>query len=360
MRSAAAKASVGRPAPNASSPFAPVLGMHRERLASPLAVQFFGTDGGHRVRMDGVMHRVWHRHEWLRPFFMLLAFAHIFFPDVGHDVGASMVVSPTKHGVTWRRTFAFARRRRFDATMSYRAGIGVVEQVGPWGLIQVPWCVSVIASDTIEITTGRVWLQAAGWKLMIPEVLQVAVKAVERVMGDAIEVELVLTHRYLGPIFGYDGTFNVRREGARSPAQLPDDVGLRRYRGWFYAAAAYNLAWGSVSVLAPGFWFFMIGLPPPTNPAMFQALGMMVLVYAPGYWWLARDPDRHQHLVVIAMLGKLLGPVGFLWALATGLLPLSFGLIIVANDCLWWPPFLAFLREAAERSGGWRTLATGR
>ena len=68
--SAGAKAAGGRPVDEARSPFTPVLGVYRERLASPLAVQFFGTDEGHRVRMDGVMHRVWHRHEWLRPFFV--------------------------------------------------------------------------------------------------------------------------------------------------------------------------------------------------------------------------------------------------------------------------------------------------
>ena len=101
-------------------------------------------------------------------------------------------------------------------------------------------------------------------------------------------------------------------------------------------------------------------MPPPDALAIWQALGMMVFVYAPAYWWLARDPVRHRHLALVALLGKLLGPLGFLWAVATHLLPISFGVIIVANDLVWWPAFLAFVVDAAQLSGGWRALLAGR
>ena len=344
------------------SPFDSVLGGVRHQLAGPFTMQFFGADRRHQVRMEGVMHRVWHRHRWLKPFFHLLAIARIFFPDVGCDVPASMVVSAQADGVAWRRRFAFARVRRFDATMIYRPGEGVVERVGPGGLIEIPWNVSVKAPDLIVITTGRLTYRGPGFRVRIPAMFQVGVTAVERVVNDRINVDLVLSHRLLGPIFGYDGTFSVRREAVERGARavLVSPAGLDRYRPWFYAAAVYNAGWGGLVIFAPQVFDRLIGPIGPSGQIFFQALGMMVLVYAPAYWWVARDPAAHRHLVVVALLGKVLGPLGFLFALWQRRLPVAFGVLIVANDLLWWPAFLSFLRDAARLLDGWRSFVAGR
>jgi len=104
----------------------------------------------------------------------------------------------------------------------------------------------------------------------------------------------------------------------------------------------------------------VVHIAPPENPAIWQAVGMMVLVYAPAYWWVACDPVRHRHLILIAMLGKILGPLGFLWAVHAHTLPLAFGLSILTNDLVWWPAFFAFLIETAPLSGGWREMLSGR
>jgi hypothetical protein len=317
--------------------------------------------------MDGTMHDVWHRHSWLRPVFWLLARADVFFPESGRDVPAAMVVSSSKDGVAWRRTFTFVKTRRFNARMTYRAPAGVSEWIGPGGLIEVPWQIRQLDRDGLEITTGRLALRAGRFRLPIPAPLQVTVTAHERAINDAIQVELVLRHRLLGPVFGYRGAFRVRREaidGAamrriRAPSER-SSVPLSRYRPWFYAAAVYNLAWGSLAVVWPTFLFQLLRISPPGSLAIWQALGMMVLIYAPAYWWVARDPARHRHLVLIATLGKSLGPIGFVWGLHTGVLPLAFGLTIVTNDCLWWPAFVGFLRDAARLSGGWKAFLAGR
>ena len=117
---------------------------------------------------------------------------------------------------------------------------------------------------------------------------------------------------------------------------------LNRYRGWFYAAAAYNLAWGALVVLWPGALFQWIGMTPPTVPPIFQSVGMMVGVYALGYWLIARDPVRFGPFVYIGLLGKLLGPIGFVDAAIRGTLPWSFGWINVFNDVIWLPAFIGF------------------
>ena len=134
---------------------------------------------------------------------------------------------------------------------------------------------------------------------------------------------------------------------------------LERWRPWFYAAAVYNLLWGGWVILAPTAFFDLIGMTRPNILPIWQVVGMFVLLWAPGYWWVARYPDRHAHLVLIAMAGKILGPVGLVVGVTTGSLPLAFALTIVTNDLVWWPGFATYLREVAAESGGWRRLLSG-
>jgi hypothetical protein len=134
---------------------------------------------------------------------------------------------------------------------------------------------------------------------------------------------------------------------------------LTRYRSWFVAAAIYNALWGSVVVCFPAALFRMLGLPAPTDATPWQVVGMFVLVYAPAYWWVSRQPSRHAHLVLVALLGKLCGPIGFVYAIAMRQLPLAFGWTILTNDLIWWPVFAFFLRDAARLAGGWSHFLRG-
>lgn len=134
---------------------------------------------------------------------------------------------------------------------------------------------------------------------------------------------------------------------------------LERFRPWLYAAALYNLVWGSWVVLLPHQYFDWIGMPAPMPIAIWQVVGMCILVYAPGYWWAARDPLRFRHYIVIGLLGKVLGPIGFLFSVQQGTLPLAFGWTLLCNDLVWWLPFGLFLHQAARISGGWGALLRG-
>lgn len=137
-----------------------------------------------------------------------------------------------------------------------------------------------------------------------------------------------------------------------------DEV-LARFRPWLLAAAIYNLLWGSWVVLFPDALFRLFNLPLPSYLPLWQVVGMFVLVYAPAYAWAARRPSRHGHLVLVGMLGKILGPLGFVWAAATGQLPLRFGLTILTNDLLWWPAFACYLQASAQLHGGWKACLRG-
>ncbi len=116
-------------------------------------------------------------------------------------------------------------------------------------------------------------------------------------------------------------------------------------------AAAYNLAWGGWVVLAPGALFRLSGLEPPLYPQIWQCVGMIVGVYGVGYAIAATAPLRHWPIVLVGLLGKLLGPLGFAAAVGQGQLPWSWGWTILTNDLVWWVPF-ALILVAARRAGG--------
>jgi hypothetical protein len=128
------------------------------------------------------------------------------------------------------------------------------------------------------------------------------------------------------------------------------------YRRWMsvvlYAAAAYNVLWGLTVILLPSFLFELARMAPPNYPELWQCIGMMVGVYGLGYAVAAANPRRHWPIVLVGLLGKILGPIGFLHAAWQGRLPWVAGLTILANDVAWWLPFALILdvvrREAAS------------
>lgn len=73
---------------------------------------------------------------------------------------------------------------------------------------------------------------------------------------------------------------------------------------------------------------------------------MIVGVYGVGYGIAARDPFRHWPIVLVGLLGKIFGPIGFVGAVTSGRFPLAMGWTIVTNDLIWWLPFGVILRAA--------------
>ena len=108
---------------------------------------------------------------------------------------------------------------------------------------------------------------------------------------------------------------------------------------WLVAAAIYNLAWGAFIVLSPATLFEWAQMEQPRYLSIWQCVGMIVGVYGIGYAIAARNPLRHWPIVLVGLLGKVFGPIGFLEAAWTGQLPWRFGWTILSNDLIWWPAF---------------------
>ncbi len=117
------------------------------------------------------------------------------------------------------------------------------------------------------------------------------------------------------------------------------------------AAGVYNLLWGAFAVLFPWALFDWMGMDRPNYPWLWQCIGMIVGVYGIGYLIASRDPRRHWPIVLVGLLGKIFGPMGFVISYAEGAVPLHFGATILTNDLLWWIPFALLLWDAASAVG---------
>ncbi len=85
----------------------------------------------------------------------------------------------------------------------------------------------------------------------------------------------------------------------------------------------------------------------PNYLFLWQCIGMIVGVYGVGYWVAASAPAVHWPIVLVGMLGKIFGPVGFVQAhFIDKSVPLHFGVTLLTNDLVWWIPFTLILHHA--------------
>ena len=122
----------------------------------------------------------------------------------------------------------------------------------------------------------------------------------------------------------------------------------RVYRPWFWSAVVYNVTWGISVVIHPR-WFLWSANAGDTAAPLAQGIGMMVAVYAYGYYLLARNPDRYAHFIWIALAGKSFGAIGCLGCVYAGTLPWRFAVNTLTNDLIWFPAFFSFALRHARR-----------
>ncbi|MGY6522662.1 MAG: alkyl hydroperoxide reductase [Mongoliitalea sp.] len=113
-------------------------------------------------------------------------------------------------------------------------------------------------------------------------------------------------------------------------------------------AAVYNILWGAWVVLFPQHFFEMVGMEPINHPMVWQGMGMVIGVYGLGYWWASFDPIKHWPIVAVGFLGKIFGPLGFVFNYLNGDAPGAFGYMLISNDLIWWIPFFIILKKAYQ------------
>jgi len=128
----------------------------------------------------------------------------------------------------------------------------------------------------------------------------------------------------------------------------PDDSRARFYRMFFALAAAYNIAFAAWAIVWPRTFFNLFGMEAPRYAAIWQCLGMVVGVYGLGYAYAAWRLDRAFPFIALGLLGKTLGPIGWVATVHAGEWPIRTFTLILFNDLVWWVPFGLFLIEGTR------------
>ncbi|GAB4417203.1 MAG: hypothetical protein OHK0056_26040 [Bacteriovoracaceae bacterium] len=116
------------------------------------------------------------------------------------------------------------------------------------------------------------------------------------------------------------------------------------------AAGIYNIIWGAFNILFPLKMFQIVEAKLPAYPEIWQCVGMIVGVYGLGYIIAASSPLRHWPIILVGFLGKIFGPIGFVYSIMNDVFPLSFGINIIFNDLIWWIPFALILFEVFKHN----------
>src|SRR5215475_6353423 len=100
----------------------------------------------------------------------------------------------------------------------------------------------------------------------------------------------------------------------------------------FLIAGIYNLCWGALSIIDPQWLFRFAGMPPQNYPEIFACLGMVIGLYGVLYLEVARVPERGWLLAAVGLLGKVLGPIGWLHLVNNGKWPMATLVLCLTND----------------------------
>ncbi len=114
-------------------------------------------------------------------------------------------------------------------------------------------------------------------------------------------------------------------------------------------AGIYNILWGAWVVIFPNQFFELVGMEPINHPMVWQGMGMVIGVYGLGYYWASYNPLVHWPIVAVGALGKLFGPIGFVFNYLQGNVPGSFIYTIIPNDLIWWIPFFIILKNVHQQ-----------
>lgn len=108
-------------------------------------------------------------------------------------------------------------------------------------------------------------------------------------------------------------------------------------------AGLYNVLFGLFVLAFPSAPFRWFEMEEPLYPMIWQCVGMIVGVYGLGYALASVRPFHSWIIVFVGLVGKVLGPIGFLFYALQGTLPWEFGVLILLNDIVWWVPFYLIL-----------------
>lgn len=212
------------------------LGAAFERLHPQVQKRFgFSSADGVASIGTGVMQELWHGRFYTLPFLYVGTWRRIMFPERGVNVPFTIQNYAyrdrfDRETVTWIRNFQTRRIRRFDAYMIHSGQRGkIVDYLGTHQHLAVDIDLSVDERGGLRLRSGEQRFYEGPIAFRFPMLFSGKADVCEW-YDDAIEmfrIEVRVTNRYWGPLFGYRGTFNVEWKPMK-PEDIPDAVKPRR------------------------------------------------------------------------------------------------------------------------------------
>jgi hypothetical protein len=213
-----------------------VLGPEFARLHPQVQKRFgFSSADGVASIGTGVMDELWHGKFYTLPFLYVGAWRRILFPERGVNVPFTIrnyayLDRFGRETVTWVRDFQTHRPRRFDAYMIHSRQRGkIVDYLGSHQHLAVDIDMAVDERGGLRLRSGEQRFYEGPFAFRFPLFFS-GIADVCEWYDDAIQkfrIEVRVTNRYWGPLFGYHGTFSVEWKEV-TPEDIPADVKPRR------------------------------------------------------------------------------------------------------------------------------------
>jgi hypothetical protein len=207
------------------SPLEPVFAPHVDKIPFAFQEQFlYSPNSSYRMTLDGTIHHVWHK-PLLHPLFWLLGKAGVLVPKVGSNIQTvlEVVAGHYTNGEPyheWNRTLYFQPPIHFNTVIVYDTQRQLVgDLVGPHNSIYLLWHAQFhppatftldTASCAFQVGKKRLWMSRWVWSFLLGVVR--FVQRIDESQPDTVHIDLLITHPIFGKIFGYNGTFRVKRK----------------------------------------------------------------------------------------------------------------------------------------------------
>jgi hypothetical protein len=201
-----------------SSIYQRVLGSDFNRL-HPQIQRRFGLSSTSSVAAvgRGVMEEVWKGRFYTIPFLYVGTWRRIMFPETGRNIpftieNYAFVDKFGRETVTWVRTFASRRTRRFDAYMIYSEARGcIVDYLGSHEHLAVDIDLSVDEEGGIRLRSGAQRFYEGPLGFTFPLIFSGIADVREWYDEKAQRFRIVVDvhNQTWGPLFGYRGSFDL-------------------------------------------------------------------------------------------------------------------------------------------------------
>ena len=179
----------------------------------------------------GVMETIWHGPLYTLPFLYVGTWRRIMFPEHGRDVPFTIrnyayVDQYGRETVTWIRNFATPVPRRFDAYMIFsHQRARIIDYLGTHQHLAVDIDLSVDVRGGLLLRSGAQRFYEGLIDFTFPQLLSGVASVCEWFDdGDQrFHIEVNVTNRVWGPLFGYRGSFDIEWQKVDA-ANIPADI----------------------------------------------------------------------------------------------------------------------------------------